>query len=457
MSNMELMWMITSKISMVITLLCTGICLGVLVRPYLRRGKSAISVSAVYFVVMTVLYLIPPHIDNFMAYGIGMLAAFLVMYFEDRRNVEQKIFLSITFFSLRWLSMAMVGNMFFLLVDKGIMEQVTTDNMKLQYGMYVVSNALQIIVGFVFMLYVVSLLNKTFIYKRANMKKKELLMLLMPSLSAMIGYGILQFYQSLYEKDTGNSLWSIYGVYGVLCLISYAVFIISILVMTIMFQNLKARQEEDYRQELLQRQITDMKNHIAEVEKLNNDMRAFRHDFGNQIQTTLHLIEHGEMGQAYQFASELKKSYQSIIPEIKTGNPITDVILLEKKKEVEAKNIRFDSDFHFPDNSGINAFDLSIILNNALDNSLEAANGDSPYIKVSSYKQNHMFMIVIENSFEGKITIDLDSQLPISTKQGDLHGFGLHNIRLVARKYLGDMDFEQEEKKAVITVMLQME
>lgn len=48
---------------------------------------------------------------QFSAYMLGVVAAFLVMYVQDRRNIYQKIFLAVTFFSIRWLAVAMAGRM----------------------------------------------------------------------------------------------------------------------------------------------------------------------------------------------------------------------------------------------------------------------------------------------------------------------------------------------------------
>ena len=104
MSPVELCWNITSYISIIVQLIAAGVCLGFFVSPYMQSRNKAVKVSAAYCVVMIVLYVMPPQIDNILAYFIGILAAFAVMYAEDRRNVSQKIFLSITFFSLRWLS-----------------------------------------------------------------------------------------------------------------------------------------------------------------------------------------------------------------------------------------------------------------------------------------------------------------------------------------------------------------
>lgn len=457
MNAVELGWAITSYVSIITVMLITGICFSCFVRPYLRRKRAAAYAGGVYFVVMLALYLIPPRLDNFTAYAIGILAAFLVMYAMDRRNVEQKIFLAVTFFSLRWLSIAMAGKIDSALFSVLIMRQGMAERPWLQYAVYVCMRILNVGISVLFIAVSIYFLNKAFAYKKANMTKRELLMLLMPSLSAMSGYAVLQFYQEIYEQDTGKSLASIHGIYGGLSFLHYLISVISILVMVLVFQNLKARQEENAGQKLMQSQISDMKKYIAEVEKLYQDIRLLRHDMGNHIQTIEHLLDSGDKREAATYTARLRREWQDRTTEIKSGNPVTDVILLEKKKEAEERGIRFASDFHYPEGANISAFDISVILNNALDNSLERANGDSPYISISSYRKNNIFMIMVENSFEGTVELDMDTQLPISTKKGIGHGLGIANIRRVAQMYLGDIAFEQEKGRIVLTAMLQVE
>lgn len=457
MNPVELVWAITSYASIIAVMMITGICFSCFVRPYLCRKRTAAYAGGVYFVVMLALYLIPQRLDNFTAYIIGILAAFLVMYAMDRRNAEQKIFLAVTFFSLRWLSIAMADKIDSALFSALILRQGMAERPLLQYAVYVCMRILNAGISFLFIAVSIYYLNKAFAYKKANMTKRELLMLLMPSLSAMSGYAVLQFYQEIYEQDTGKSLVSIHGIYGGISFLHYLISIISILVMVLVFQNLKARQEENAGQKLMQSQISDMKKHIAEVEKLYQDIRLLRHDMGNHIQTIEHLLDCGDKREAAAYAARLRREWQDRTPEIKSGNPVTDVILLEKKKEAQERGIRFASDFHYPEGANISAFDISVILNNALDNSLECANGDSPYLRISSYRKNHIFMIVIENSFEGIIGTDEETGLPVSAKTEPGHGLGLTNIRKVAQMYLGDATFELEEGKAILTAMLQLE
>ena len=87
MSLVERCWMITSKFSVIAILIITGICFGVFVYPYMKKKREAALVSIVYIGIMSVLYLIPQQIGNFSAYMLGVVAAFLVMYVQDRRNI----------------------------------------------------------------------------------------------------------------------------------------------------------------------------------------------------------------------------------------------------------------------------------------------------------------------------------------------------------------------------------
>ncbi len=192
--------------------------------------------------------------------------------------------------------------------------------------------------------------------------------------------------------------------------------------MVIVFKKMKAWQLDSAGQKLIQSQIMDVKKHVKEVEKLYQDIRLLRHDMGNHIQTIENLLDNNDRKDAIEYTARLRKEWQDISFEIKSGNPVTDVVLMEKKREAEEQHIKFFCDFHYPEKTKIDAFDVSVILNNALDNSIEAAKGISPYISISSYQKNNIFMILISNSFEGNIEMDDDTELPISTKKGVGHG-----------------------------------
>lgn len=456
MSLVEKCWMVTSKISVIALLMITGIYFGKFVCPYIKKKKGAVAVSIVYITIMLVLYMIPPQIDNFSAYLIGVIAAFLAMYVEDRRNIYQKIFLAITFFSIRWLTVAMAGRLDDLVTKALVFRNMSAEKVWLQYGLYVGTRVLDIVLCIAFIAVAIGLINKAYIYKKDEMSVKEMVMLIIPSLVGVTGYGILQYYLMIYERDTGKNLIDTYGFYGALSFLHYLISIVAIFVVIVMFQNWKEMQEEQRGQELVLNQISDMKKHIGEVEKLYRDIRSMRYDMGNHIQTLEHLVAHNNMDDATEYLEHLKNEWDEVSPEIKTGSPVIDVILMEKLREAKERQIRFLSDFHYPHNTKLNAFDLSVIMNNALNNCMENVSGDDPYISISSFRKNSIFMITIKNSFGGQLNFG-DSDLPETTKSGREHGIGLNNIRRVARMYMGDISLEQGNEEVILSIMMQVE
>lgn len=456
MSLVEKCWMVTSKISVIALLMITGIYFGKFVCPYIKKKKGAVAVSIVYITIMLVLYMIPPQIDNFSAYLIGVIAAFLAMYVEDRRNIYQKIFLAITFFSIRWLTVAMAARLDDLVTKALVFRNMSAEKVWLQYGLYVGTRVLDIVLCIAFIAVAIGLINKAYIYKKDEMSVKEMVMLIIPSLVGVTGYGILQYYLMIYERDTGKNLIDTYGFYGALSFLHYLISIVAILVVIVMFQNWKEMQEEQRGQELVLNQISDMKKHIEKVEKLYRDIRSMRHDMGNHIQTLEHLVAHNNMDDATEYLEHLKNEWDEVSPEIKTGSPVIDVILMEKLREAKERQIRFLSDFHYPQNTKLNAFDLSVIMNNALNNCMENVSGDDPYISIYSFRKNSIFMITIKNSFVGHLNFG-DSDLPETTKSGREHGMGLNNIRRVARMYMGDISLEQGNEEVILSIMMQVE
>lgn len=95
---MEIYYLMASKIYIFAIIIVNGYVLYRFIIPFITNRKAALFIWAVYSGTMLLLYWIPFHIDNFTAYSIGIIAAFIVMCISDRRNYCQKIFIAVTFF-----------------------------------------------------------------------------------------------------------------------------------------------------------------------------------------------------------------------------------------------------------------------------------------------------------------------------------------------------------------------
>ena len=105
-------------------------------------------------------------------------------------------------------------------------------------------------------------------------------------------------------------------------------------------------------------------------------------------------------------------------------------------------------------------YNIGVIINNLLQNALEAcekmAEGKR-YIYLSGRQKKKFYMINVKNSFEGEVTFDTKTNLPLSTKGKDtsLHGIGLSNVKREVDKYMGDVDIRARKNEFSVAVLLQ--
>lgn len=232
----------------------------------------------------------------------------------------------------------------------------------------------------------------------------------------------------------------------------------------ILFQKLVAYHEETGKRALLENQVRQMQKEIAEIQDIYTDMRGLRHDMRSHL-ANISLLVKGAADSVNEeledYIGKMEETVNRLDFTYQTGNPITDIIIHQKVQEAEKKQIPFQVDFAYPCKLPIDVYDIAVILNNALENAIEAcgrAEGEKQ-IRLRSFVRGCLFFIEVENDFSGDIAIDKESGLPVSSKEtGKLHGIGISNIQRCARKYMGDIDIAVTDKggrkKFCLTVMM---
>ena len=444
-----------ADILMVVEILITAYCIYRFAKPFMNRKKGAFLSGVAYVLIILILYSIPLPLYAFSVYGIEILVVLLTMCLCDRRNYEQKVFLAVTFFSLRRFALVLAEILYDHLYNWATQTQYMMEHPNMWFALYVGVSILYQVFEFSFMAIAICMILRTYLNKYAQMTKKEMLMLILPSFEMIAGSEIMHYYRSFYILKTGEAS----GTYDLLSFLYYAISVVPTILFIVLYQKIRAKQEEKLQSELLAAQMDNIRQHIMQVENLYQNIRSIRHDMTNHILTLERLYAENQQKEARAYSADLKASLTVAAEEIKSGNPITDVILQEQKNEAQEKKIHFNSDFHYPSDSAINAFDISVILNNALQNALEnAKTSDIPYVSIRSYRRNNAYMIEIINSFTGNLQWNPETGLPFTTKnETDGHGYGLSNIRKVAEKYSGDIAIDIKENEFRLTIMLMTE
>lgn len=175
------------------------------------------------------------------------------------------------------------------------------------------------------------------------------------------------------------------------------------------------------------------------IEQSNKDMQVFAHDIKN------HFIQIRNMEDL-----ESTKSYiDSIYPQIETfssigisQNKMLDLIISKYIKFCESKNIKFSVDVRTANLSYIMDSDLSTLLNNLLDNAVEAAEQtEEKKISLKIYSKSMTFdALTLSNSCNSP-PIASGQHLHTTKKDKKLHGIGLKSIIKIVDKYNGIYDW----------------
>ncbi len=453
MADIDFYWDIVMNASSTTEIFINGGFYYYFVYPFLQKNQKSGLVGFTYVAVMLYLKFCPYEMEGITAYAIGILITFFAMNYLDRENKEKNFFLSITFFLMEWISWGCALLPWDILYEKLILPPEMMNQIWKQFGLYLFLQILSFVLKFFVMAAMVALIHRVYVCKRDKMKREEMFLMLAPSFLAAMGWFVFVYFTKIYEKDTKWNFYHLHSEYKWVLFFYQAVSFLTMFVMVVVYQRIKDAQQKEKEEVVLFHQIEDIKRHIRESENLYQEIRSLKHDMGNHIMILENL--YGENEDTKNYMSQLKRQYDKAVVEMKSQNPVTDVILKEKEKEALEQGIAFYHDFHYPQSGNVNVFDISVILNNALSNAIEAAvECENPYIKIFSYCKKNAFLIEVKNSAAAKRLVDETSGLIQTTKEGEGHGYGLANIRKVAQSYYGDIDIKQEESEFQLCVML---
>jgi sensor histidine kinase YesM len=444
---------ISLKVTMLLTVLIYSAGLARFLKPFAVK-KNTVYLSAVsYAVIMLISLFIPEDFHNLISYAAATSGAFLIFTIRERRNYGEKLFLAFSFFSVRWFTGAVntiIWLNFFNRTYAAVLGRFA-ENETAMLAVNIVYDVIESSIMLIVMFCMIRVFHRVYAGYKGKMSFKECFILILPSVSGVFTYCILLYFKSI---DVSTLNVNPYGLFSLLYyILSYAVMIVVIW----FYGQIKKVQQMEKERAMLAVQTNNIGDYISGAENLYHDIRAIRHDMRNHLAVLENLYEKGER-KAFENYLEDAKERISVGNELVTGNPVTDVIINEKRSEAERKGIRCEFNFHYPSAFTGKAIDMSIILNNALNNAIEAAEKcpeNERFITISSVQKKKAFIITVTNSCTP--TEIINGEIPATTKSDSSnHGFGLLNIKNNAEKYSGGIDIECSEGKFLLTVMLML-
>lgn len=190
---------------------------------------------------------------------------------------------------------------------------------------------------------------------------------------------------------------------------------------------------------------------LKEVYAKNNQRL---HDTKHMVLYLKNSISEHRLEDAMSQLEKFEKSIQNVQKIVWTGFDFPDFMINTKKVLMDEIGIRFRLDVdltHIP----VDDAEIGVILGNLLDNAIEAAKKCEPekreiYLKMCN--RNEMFYLRMHNS---------STHLPmlrngkfVSSKQGDVHGYGIENVKTLVEQYQGSIDFQYDKTFFEVTILI---
>ncbi len=307
----------------------------------------------------------------------------------------------------------------------------------------------------------------SFCEKDYAVNRTELCFLLAPSTVGLLVCILLRIIVVTVEHGMPRLLYSNHPLLIMVVPAILVLCLLSVIYSVKLFQDMILLNREKNSKAILEKQISSMQGQIAEMEHIYSGIRGMKHDMGTTIAIIMQLVErNGENADLRGYLSELNQTFDKLELRYKTGNAVIDTLLSMKYHELMRimPEVKLYADkLLFPENLMIQSYDLGVIIGNALDNAIEACKkmegcGIVPFIRISSFLKGRMFFIKVENSFDGKVVRKKGAEFPATTKPDPkAHGIGLDNMKSIAGKYHGAVDWQVENGVFTLTIMLKNE
>ena len=195
--------------------------------------------------------------------------------------------------------------------------------------------------------------------------------------------------------------------------------------------------------------------HYAEVENMYRQVRGWRHDYRNHIQTMKSYAAANDLPAIRAYLDALDTDLSTVDASLKTGNRMADAILNSKISLAKAKHIPAEAEAHIPVTLNISEIDLCAVIGNLFDNTIEAnlkLPENERMIRVyMEMKGTQLYISLTNRTAEGKRPKD---GARFSTTKGDGHGFGLLRVDAIVERLGGYLSRNSEEGAFTTEILL---
>ena len=202
----------------------------------------------------------------------------------------------------------------------------------------------------------------------------------------------------------------------------------------------------------LRKHYQDLQESYHDLEKLNSELRAQRHDYLNHLQVVYGLLELKEYEELCSYLSPIYKNIQKNGKALKTSKPAINALLKAKMDEAENKNIDFYIEVKTDlKNLKVEDWELCKVISNLIDNAMtaleEKESNKKIWVDMTEDKGKYLFSVSNNGPMILKEMQEEIFKQGVTTKKESGHGIGLHIVQTVIKDYKGKINLTSMEEE----------
>lgn len=197
-----------------------------------------------------------------------------------------------------------------------------------------------------------------------------------------------------------------------------------------------------------------MENKILDLAHNIVNTKAWQHDWSNHLSVLLFLVKSGEYQELENYIENLTKEIKILEKQLlNVDNVILKAIISQKIEVAKNFGIEFILKLDIPEEIKIKNIDLSALINNLLDNSIEANLVIDTYrwIKLEIFKMKENLYITVRNTINCEIKEE--NEIYKTTKK-DGKGIGLRQIDKIVKSYKGNIIRRVEDNIFITKILI---
>ena len=309
------------------------------------------------------------------------------------------------------------------------------------------THAIGTVVSKIFMIITVYLMSVY--WKEKNNKfvpiSYDVILLLIPAGSMYIAIN------EFFVLENGNSIIAPMVTVSILLLFNVIVFEI--------YSKLSENFALENEKTVYEQQLDMINRNTEEQKKMMEGFREEKHNLINELIVLKDCIEHSEKNKVLEELNRIMHAFTGNSKISNCGNSTVDALINFKNLTAEKAGVELKLKIFIPENLPIDQCDLGVVIGNAVDNAIEAAeqyDGDDKFVEITMGVKKEALVLIIKNPFQNQIREDKQGNLLSTKKDGSRHGYGVKSIRRVAEKYNGEVLVETENQLFIMTVIMNL-